>query len=118
MFQPLLRASVIASLHGSVDAELKSLKLISRSLRSALTAHELELEILSRVYYKNKNQHRGSLFWRNIVELRRYSECLVKAQLLNSVNVLRCMFYSSDAPRYISNLVRQTGTELLLEQIL
>jgi len=113
MFQPLLRASVIASLHGSVDAELKSLKLISRSLQSALTAHELELEILSRVYYKNKNQHRGSLFWRNIVELRRYSECLVKAQLLNSVNVLRRMFYGSDAPRYISNLVGQTGTELL-----
>lgn len=89
------RASIDPSRHGSIDAELKSLKLYSRRLQSLLTVHATELQVLQRLYYKNKNQHRGALFWRNVTEIRRFLERVEKLNLLDSINGLRSTFYDT-----------------------
>ncbi|KAF8959045.1 hypothetical protein BDZ97DRAFT_1839559 [Flammula alnicola] len=89
------RASIDASRHGTIDTELKSLKLLSRRLQSTLTIQATELQILHRLYYKNKNQHRGSLFWRNVAELRRYLERVDNLNLQDSTSALRYAFYNS-----------------------
>lgn len=89
------RTSIDTSLHGAVDNELKALKLHTRRLQSVLTTRATELQILQRLYYKNKNQHRGALFWRNVVEIKRFLERVEHLNLLDSINGLRSMFYES-----------------------
>ncbi|CAA7271738.1 unnamed protein product [Cyclocybe aegerita] len=122
---PILRVSIVSSRHGAVDAELKALKLLSRRLQAALTSHATELQLLQRLYYKNKNQHRGSLFWRNVVEMRRYSERIENLSLSILLNGLRSSFHGSEAPnvnmmkgpwthfppeKYLANISRQFDT--------
>lgn len=89
------RAKIHASRHGSVDNELKALKLHTRRLQSVLTTQATELQILQRLYYKNKNQHRGALFWRNVVEIKRFLERVEHLNLIDMINGLRSMFYES-----------------------
>ncbi|KAH9484295.1 hypothetical protein JR316_0003776 [Psilocybe cubensis] len=89
------RASLHPSRHGSIDIELKALKIHSRRLQSLLTIHATELQVLHRLYYKNKNQHRGALFWRNVTEMRRFLEKIEKLKLLDSTNSLRSTFYDT-----------------------
>lgn len=98
----LLRASIPISQHATVDFELKCLKLLIRRLESALTTQGTELKILQRLYYKNKNQHHGSLFWRNVVEIRRYAKSLESSNLSKALNTLRCTFYNSETPKWVS----------------
>lgn len=93
------RASLDTSQHSAVDSHLKSLKLITRRLHSALTIHETELCVLERLIYKNKNQHRKALFWRNVIELRRYSERVDNLKLFDDLQVLRSLFYGSSSLR-------------------
>ncbi|KAF9480125.1 hypothetical protein BDN70DRAFT_932005 [Pholiota conissans] len=81
--------------HAAIDAELKSLKLLSRRLQSNLTLLATELQLLHRLYYKNKNQHRGAIFWRNIAEVRRYLEKVTDLNLQDSIPALRNTFYGS-----------------------
>lgn len=89
------RVSLEPSRHGSIDAELKSLKLLSRRLQANLTLLATELQLLQRLYYKNKNQHRGALFWQNIAEVRRYLERVANLNLQDSLAALRNTFYGS-----------------------
>ncbi|KAF8201419.1 hypothetical protein BJ912DRAFT_500704 [Pholiota molesta] len=89
------RMSIEPSRHGSIDAELKSLKFLSRRLQANLTLLATELQLLQRLYYKNKNQHRGALFWRNIAEVRRYIERVANLNLQDSLAALRYTFYGS-----------------------
>ncbi|KAF8902126.1 hypothetical protein CPB84DRAFT_1776677 [Gymnopilus junonius] len=89
------RISIDHSLHGAIDTELKNLKLLGRRLQSALAIHATELQLLRRLYYKNKNQHRGALFWRNVIEMRRFLERIEKLSLLDSLNALRARFYDT-----------------------
>ncbi|KIM49160.1 hypothetical protein M413DRAFT_21431 [Hebeloma cylindrosporum] len=89
------KSSIHISQHGSIDSQLKALKLLSRRLQSVLSTHATELQILQRIYYKNKNQHTGALFWRNVVELRRYSDRLETLNLHSSTLALRQAFYGS-----------------------
>jgi len=76
-----------------VDAGLKSFKLLSRRLHTLLNTHATELQILQRLYYKNKNQHRGSLFWRKVVEIKRYSERFEQHKLHLLIDKFRYTFY-------------------------
>lgn len=92
----LPRTSVEASHYAAIDSELKSLKLLSRRIQSATIAHLTELKILRRLFYKNKNQHRGALFWRNISEVRRYAEKLQRLDVLNATNAFRNKFYGEN----------------------
>lgn len=86
-----------------VDAGLKSLKLLSRRLHTLLDTHATELQILQRLYYKNKNQHRGSLFWRNVVEIRRYSERFEQHKPHILIDDFRCAFYGPGIHKYGSS---------------
>jgi len=94
------RRSFDASQHAVVDSQLKSLKIITRRLQSALTIHETELHILERLIYKNKNQHRKALFWRNVIEIRRYSERVDNLKLSDDLQLLRSLFYGSSLLRW------------------
>ena len=98
-----LRASMDASQYVKVDAGLKNFKLLSRQLHTLLNTHATELQILQRLYYKNKNQHRGSLFWRKVVEIKRYSERFEQHRPHILIDDFRCAFYGPDIPKYGSN---------------
>lgn len=91
------RALVPYAFHSAIDALLKDLKICSRRIHHALVTHADELQLLRRVYYKNKNQHRGSLFWRRLVEMRRYSERLDKANLFSTLEEIRASFFGPEA---------------------
>ena len=98
-----LRVSMDASQCSKVDAGLKNFKLLSRRLHTLLNMHATELQILQRLYYKNKNQHRGSLFWRKVVEIRRYSERFGQHKPHILIDDFRCTFYGPGKHKYGSN---------------
>ncbi|KAH8989130.1 hypothetical protein EDB92DRAFT_1817283 [Lactarius akahatsu] len=94
----LTRASLDSSKHSFVDAFLKSLKLHTRKLGALLAQHATELLVLERIYHINNNQHRAALFWKRIVEARRYARRLKSCDVSSLVNGLRMSFYDqSDA---------------------
>ncbi|KAH8980961.1 hypothetical protein EDB86DRAFT_2769151, partial [Lactarius hatsudake] len=79
------RASLDSSKHALVDAFPKSLKLHTRKLTALLAQHATELVVLERIYYINNNQHRAALFWKCVVEARRYSRRLNSTCLRSSM---------------------------------
>jgi hypothetical protein len=91
------RALVPHAFHSTIDAILKDLKICSRRIHHALDTHADELKLLQRVYYKNKNQHRVALFWRRLVEMRRYSERLDKAKISSTLEEMRASFFGPEA---------------------
>ncbi|KAH9035346.1 hypothetical protein EDB85DRAFT_2087584 [Lactarius pseudohatsudake] len=90
----LTRVSLYSSKHSSVDAFLKSLKMHMRKL-SALLAQRVTVLVL-RIYYINNNQHCAALFWKRVVEARRYSPRLKSFDMSSFVNDLRRSFYSDE----------------------
>ncbi|EDR14276.1 uncharacterized protein LACBIDRAFT_305947 [Laccaria bicolor S238N-H82] len=93
------RALLDKSGHTAIDSVLKGLKKSSRSLQVALAAWSTDSQILDRVYYKGKNQHRGALFWRRVVELRRICGRLRRINPEQKLNIFRASFFGSDVPR-------------------
>jgi hypothetical protein len=91
------RSSVPAHLHPRIDALLKELRNTSRRLRTTLASCSDELRILERLYYKGKNQHRSAIFWRHVVEMRRYGSRLAEADVFGLVNNLRHTFHATTA---------------------
>ncbi|KDR81569.1 hypothetical protein GALMADRAFT_239595 [Galerina marginata CBS 339.88] len=89
------RASIQPARYGGIDTELKNLKLLARRLQPILTIHSTELQIFQRLCYKNKNQHRGALFWRNVIEVRRFLERIESLNLCDSINAFRSKFYDT-----------------------
>ena len=89
------RASLDSSRHAFVDVFLKSLKLHMRKLSALLAQHATELAVLERIYYINNNQHRAALFWKRVVEARRYSRRLKSCDVSLLINGLRSSFYSN-----------------------
>ncbi|KAI0273365.1 hypothetical protein BC834DRAFT_816340 [Gloeopeniophorella convolvens] len=92
---PLVRAELDTSKHSAVDAFLKSLKQHTRTLSALYSQHTTELAVLERIYYINNNQHRAALFWKRVVEARRYALRLKSLGVLAHVNALRAAFYGS-----------------------
>ncbi|KAJ7273667.1 hypothetical protein B0H12DRAFT_1007421 [Mycena haematopus] len=86
-----------ATLHPQVDASLKQLKSCARSLQPVLSTFTDELQILHRIYYKGKNQHRSALFWRCVAEMRRYGDRVEELSLLSLVDSLRYSFFAEES---------------------
>jgi hypothetical protein len=87
------RASLENSLHSTVDGILKDLKACSRRLQAALASYQDEMQVLERLYYRSKNQHRAALFFKRIAEIRRYGWRLLEANMAGDVHLLRASFY-------------------------
>ncbi|KAM6500558.1 hypothetical protein JOM56_003572 [Amanita muscaria] len=83
--------------YSSIDAVLKDLKHCLRRIHNALATHADEHQLLQRIFYKNKNQHRGALFWRRVAEMRRYSERLNNADISLTLEEIRNSFFDPDA---------------------
>lgn len=82
---------------GAIDAVLKDLKLCSRRLQAILPSYSDELRILERLYYKGKNQHRSALFWKRVVEIRRYGNRLNEKDLSRIMDTFHYSFFSRDS---------------------
>lgn len=89
------RGSLDAISHTSIDSVLKELKSSSRRLQTAFSVFRVELQVLERLYYKGKNQHRSALFWKRASEIKRYGERLDGMDLPTSVELLRCSFFGA-----------------------
>ena len=89
------KTSIDPSLYSHVDSALKRLKLVSRRLSAVLTIWGEESRVLDRLYYKGKNQHRTSLFWRHVEEIRRFCLRVNSLDLVGTLNRLRHSFYDS-----------------------
>lgn len=74
------RQSLDSQIHSAIDDVLKGFRSASRELRKIFISFRLELELLDRLFYKNKNQHRGALFWRKVTEMRRFCRKLDRLQ--------------------------------------
>ena len=70
------RSSLDLEIHSTVDGVLKEFKSATRELQKVFASFRLELELLDRLFYKNKNQHRSTLFWRKVTEMRRFGHKL------------------------------------------
>jgi hypothetical protein len=81
------------ALHPDVDAVLKDLKLCSRRIEGALSTHRVELQVLERLYYKGKNQHRSALFWGRVKEMKKHACRLQEVDASDIVASLRSCFY-------------------------
>ncbi|KAJ6547518.1 hypothetical protein B0H19DRAFT_953189 [Mycena capillaripes] len=88
--------SLDSALHPHIDAALKQLKSCARSLQPILSTFSDELQILHRLYYKGKNQHRSALFWRRAAEMRRYGDRVEELSLSSLVDSLRYSFFGED----------------------
>ncbi|KAI0637045.1 hypothetical protein C8Q77DRAFT_1095741 [Trametes polyzona] len=94
-----LRASIDTSVTPEIDAVLKQLKACSRRLQAALACHRTELQVLERLYYKGKNQHRTALFWQRVAETRRLGERVDEMHLDDTVESLRLAFWGDPPSR-------------------
>jgi hypothetical protein len=91
------RTLIPPACYPTIDTICKDLKLCSRRIRHALDSHADEFQLLQRIYYKNKNQHRVALFWRRVVEMRRYSERLNNSSIFSTLEQVRTLFFASEA---------------------
>lgn len=98
------RASLDASEHASIDSILKDLKTGTRHLHAVFSLYENEVQILQRLYYKGKNQHRSALFWKRLSEMKRYSERLDGLALLENVERLRSSFFGAISILRLGNM--------------
>lgn len=89
----LKRSDASSDIYSKVDGILKDLRTYSRRFGVATTALQDELRVLERLYYKGRNQHRSAIFWRKVVEIRKFVHRLVEIDVHNCVNSLRYSFY-------------------------
>lgn len=89
----LPRSSVSIHLQKDVDVLLKELKPCMRHLRATLGSYTDELRMLERLYYKNANQHRTALFFKRILETRRYGQRLIALGISEHVDCLYASFF-------------------------
>ncbi|KAJ3005396.1 hypothetical protein NUW54_g4353 [Trametes sanguinea] len=93
------RASVDAAHPPTIDSVLKQLKACSRRLQAALSMHRTELQVLERLYYKGKNQHRTALFWQRVAEMRRLGGRVDEMHIDDVVESLRLAFWGEPPTR-------------------
>ncbi|KAI0748045.1 hypothetical protein C8Q80DRAFT_1270493 [Daedaleopsis nitida] len=93
------RSSLEAEKCPTVDAILKQLKACSRRLQAALSSHRTELQVLERLYYKGKNQHRTALFWQRVAEMRKLGERVDEMHIDDVVESLRLSFWGEPSSR-------------------
>ncbi|KAI0670454.1 hypothetical protein C8Q78DRAFT_126522 [Trametes maxima] len=93
------RTAVDSTSIPAVDAALKQLKACSRRLQAALACHRTELQVLERLYYKGKNQHRAALFWQRVAEIRRMGSRVDEMHMDEAVESLRLAFWGDPSSR-------------------
>ncbi|KAL1744539.1 hypothetical protein HDZ31DRAFT_82595 [Schizophyllum fasciatum] len=94
---PSIRTQVDKNLHTAVDAALRDLKKFSRRLHSTFDAFSEELQVLDRVFYKGKNQHRSALFFRRVADIRKFSQRISQYNAPQIIDAFRCSFFGPDA---------------------
>ncbi|KAF8319395.1 hypothetical protein DL93DRAFT_2164602 [Clavulina sp. PMI_390] len=67
----LPRSSLNPGLHSAIDTSLKSLRVSLKPIHTLEQALAEEAQVLGRLYYKSKNQHRSALFWRHVGDMKR-----------------------------------------------
>ncbi|KEP53298.1 hypothetical protein V565_032940 [Rhizoctonia solani 123E] len=77
----------------AVTQLLKQLKSAHKNGRASQKLLFTEMHLLERVYYKGKNQHGLSLFWKSAVSVRRVSARIHEANLPGLLEVLGGMFH-------------------------
>jgi hypothetical protein len=80
----------------AVDTCLKSLRKTSRKLSPTISSHASETQILEQIIYKSKNQHGRTLFFRNLVEIKRFATRIEEASLSKLMDSTRAAFYSHE----------------------
>lgn len=81
------RTTLDARLHSDVDLFLKTLKGSHKRFQTAFASMQVEGQVLERIFYKGKNQHRGSLLWRKLSDLRKFTrrtEALAPSQTMTA----------------------------------
>jgi len=91
------RTNVNPSTFSAVDAFLKPLKTTCRRLHAVSTTLSNEEQLLNRVFYKGKNQHRSALFWRKAADLRRFAERVRRLKIAETADALRFSFFGEGA---------------------
>lgn len=93
VFDSLPRAGLDPARCDAVNAFLKNVKGHVRRAQTAFSLHADEVAILERLFYKGKNQHRSSLFWQRVSEMRRYGHRLQEMRICDLSEALRISFY-------------------------
>lgn len=96
-FDSLSRAGLDPASCDAVNAFLKIFKGHVRRAQTAFSLHADEVAILERLFYKGKNQHRSSLFWQRVSEMRRYGHRLQEMRTCDLSEALRISFYGEEA---------------------
>ena len=91
-----VRSQVDKDLHASVDTALRDLKKFSRRGHATFDAFSEELQVLDRVFYKGKNQHRSALFFRRVADMRKFSLRIAEYNAPQIVDSCRCSFFGPD----------------------
>ncbi|KAF7294972.1 DUF4477 domain-containing protein [Mycena indigotica] len=107
----ILKAQLHPDVLPLVDASLRDLKLQSRALQPVLESFNDELLVLHQIFYRTKNQHRISLFWRRVTEIRRYAERVESLALLDLINSLRFSFFDQ-SQQQSAKLLKGSWTHL------
>lgn len=79
-----------------IDTVLKDLKLANRRIQAVSRSFQLEIQILSRLFYRGKNQHRTAIFWRRVDEVRRYGRRLQGMDIHSEVDSVRQTFWNNE----------------------
>ncbi|ELU44873.1 hypothetical protein AG1IA_01096 [Rhizoctonia solani AG-1 IA] len=91
----------------SVAQLLKQLKAGHKNARNVQKLLFTEMHVLERVYYKGKNQHGLSLFWRSVVSVRRMSTRIYETNVPGLLEVLAGMFHEEPFGGDIQTSCRQ-----------
>lgn len=83
--------------HSTIDSCLKTLRTTVRNVSALEEGLAEEAQLLERLYYKSKNQHRSALFWRHVCEIRRISGRMMtldkKGKVGRCLETLRSSFH-------------------------
>jgi hypothetical protein len=77
----------------TINRLLKELKFGHKNVRSSQKQLFTEMHLLERVYYKGKNQHGLSLFWRSVASVRRMAARVYETNLPRLLEILGSMFH-------------------------
>lgn len=92
------RSSLPSQLHSTIDSCLKALRTATKAFAALETTLAEERQILERLYYKGKNQHRSALFWRRVGDMRRVLKKMdgsSKFRISNTLERVRGSFHES-----------------------
>lgn len=109
-----LRNALTNAQQGNIDSVLKDLKTCARGLQAAFASHQVELQVLEKLYYKGNNQHRTALFWRRVADVRRYGKRLEDLKVHEHLESVRLSFWGEASERR-SGRNNQTCHEILAD---